>query len=110
VTLRARGVEVVVGTCPDLGAPMLGPQPLRGLARQASRRLAQAQRDVVVGSGGYAVPLSEVAAAQLVAAPADMFALDRFHPSGAGYRRIARARWRRPRHLRRDRVSASSTG
>jgi lysophospholipase L1-like esterase len=91
VELRARGAEVVVGTCPDLGALMLVPQPLRGLARQASRRLAVAQREAVLRNGGYVVSLSHIVGAQFVSEPADMFALDRFHPSGTGYRRIARA-------------------
>ena len=54
------GREVVVGTCPDLGALQPVPQPLRELGRQASRRLAFAQREVVVRNGGYAVSLAAV--------------------------------------------------
>lgn len=89
--LRLRGAQVVVGTCPDLGALTLVAQPLRSLARQASRRLAFAQRDVTLRNGGYAVSLGDVVGAGFLAEPDVMFALDRFHPSGRGYRRIAGA-------------------
>ena len=41
--LRETGAEVVVGTCPDLGAVEPLPQPLRWLARRWSRDLAAAQ-------------------------------------------------------------------
>ncbi len=90
-TLRARGAEVVVGTCPDLGALPVLPQPLRGLARQASRRLAAAQREATLRCGGHPVPLGDVLGGSLVAEPDALFALDRFHPSSRGYRRIADA-------------------
>ena len=89
--LRARGSQVVVGTCPDLGALQAVPQPLRELGRQASRRLAFAQREVVVANGGFAVSLAAVVGPIFVDRPEEMFAVDRFHPSGAGYRRTARA-------------------
>lgn len=89
--LRARGSEVVVGTCPDLGTLQPVPQPLRELGRQASRRLAFAQREVVIRNGGYAVSLAAVVGPMFVDRPDEMFAVDRFHPSGAGYRRTARA-------------------
>ena len=89
--LRARGSQVVVGTCPDLGALTAVPQPLRSLGRQASRRLAWAQKEAVVRSDGYAVGLAEVVGPFFLARPDEMFSVDRFHPSGAGYRRTARA-------------------
>ena len=89
--LRARGAEVVVGTCPDLGALVLVRQPLRRLASQASRRLAVAQRSATIRCGGHPVSLSDVAGARFVTQPEKMFALDRFHPSSAGYRRTAKA-------------------
>ena len=38
--LRARGAQVVVGTCPDLGALRPVPQPLRSLGSRMSRQLA----------------------------------------------------------------------
>ena len=89
--LRDRGTEVVVGTCPDLGALTAVPQPLRTLARIASRQLAAAQREVVTELGGRAVSLADVVGPFFVAQPDEMFAIDRFHPSGAGYRRTAKA-------------------
>jgi lysophospholipase L1-like esterase len=90
-SLRHGGTEVVVGTCPDLGALTAVPQPLRSLARIASRQLAEAQREVATGLGGRAVSLAEVVGPFFVSAPDEMFAVDRFHPSGAGYRRTAKA-------------------
>jgi lysophospholipase L1-like esterase len=89
--LRAVGTEVVVGTCPDLGALRPVPQPLRALAGRSSRQLAAAQAQVVTASGGYAVSLAHVAGPYFLTRPDEMFALDRFHPSAAGYRRTAKA-------------------
>jgi lysophospholipase L1-like esterase len=89
--LLAAGTEVVVGTCPDLGALAAVPQPLRAVASRSSRQLAAAQRELVTGLGGHAVSLAEVVGPFFVAQPEDMFAVDRFHPSGAGYRRTAKA-------------------
>lgn len=89
--LRARGAQVVVGTCPDLGALVLVRQPLRRLARQASRRLAAAQRDATIRSGGHPVSLGDLVGSRFVTEPEEMFALDRFHPSSTGYRRLAGA-------------------
>ncbi len=89
--LLARGAQVVVGTCPDLGALQAVPQPLRSLGRRASRQLAAAQREAVTSLGGRAVSLAEVVGPFFSAQPDQMFSLDRFHPSGAGYRRTAKA-------------------
>lgn len=89
--LRERGAEVVVGTCPDLGALRPLPQPLRALGSRASRQLAAAQRDVTTELGGHAVSLSDVVGPFFITRPDEMFALDRFHPSGSGYRRTAKA-------------------
>jgi len=89
--LRERGVAVVVGLCPDLGSLAAVPQPLRLLAGVASRQLAAAQRATVTGLGAHAVSLAEVVGPFFVARPDEMFATDRFHPSGAGYRRTAKA-------------------
>ena len=90
-SLRDRGTAVVVGTCPDLGALTAVPQPLRTLARIASRQLASAQRDVVTELGGRAVSLADVVGPFFITQPEEMFAIDRFHPSSAGYRRTAKA-------------------
>jgi hypothetical protein len=89
--LRDQGTEVVVGTCPDLGALRPLPQPLRSLAGRASRHLATAQRDIVTELGGHAVSLAHVAGPFFMTQPDEMFSLDQFHPSGAGYRRTAKA-------------------
>jgi lysophospholipase L1-like esterase len=89
--LRDAGTAVVVGTCPDLGALTAVPQPLRAMGGLASRQLATAQRQVTTELGGYAVGLAEVVGPFFVAQPDEMFSLDRFHPSSAGYRRTAKA-------------------
>lgn len=89
--LRGRGCAVVVGTCPDLGALLPVPRPLRSLAGRASRQLAIAQTQVATQLGARAVSLASVVGPFFVAQPDEMFALDQFHPSGAGYRRTAKA-------------------
>jgi lysophospholipase L1-like esterase len=89
--LHEQGVPVVVGTCPDLGALTAVPQPLRAVGRLASRQLAAAQRETATGLAAHAVSLADVVGPFFVAQPDQMFAVDRFHPSAAGYRRTAKA-------------------
>ncbi|MEW2383198.1 SGNH/GDSL hydrolase family protein [Micromonospora sp. NPDC047707] len=83
--LRAAGCEVVVGTCPDLGAIRPIQPPLRWLARRWSRQLAAAQTVAVVEAGGWTVSLGDLLGPRFVAEPGRMFAWDRFHPSAEGY-------------------------
>jgi len=90
-SLQERGTEVVVGTCPDLGALMAVPRPLRTLIGMASRQLAVAQRELATDLGARAVSLAHVVGPFFISAPDEMFATDRFHPSSAGYRRTAKA-------------------
>ncbi|WP_110242020.1 SGNH/GDSL hydrolase family protein [Nocardioides gilvus] len=89
--LQALGSTVVVGTCPDLGALRALPQPLRTVAGLLSRQLASAQREVALSLGARAVTLADVVGPFFLTRPDEMFAVDRFHPSGAGYRRTAKA-------------------
>ncbi|MDP3967568.1 MAG: SGNH/GDSL hydrolase family protein [Nocardioides sp.] len=79
------GVEVVVGTCPDLGTIEPIMPPLKQVARSWSRRLAAAQTIAVVEAGGRTVSLSSVLGPEFAAAPAILFGPDQFHPSAAGY-------------------------
>jgi lysophospholipase L1-like esterase len=89
--LRDSGAEVVVGTCPDLGTLQPLPQPLRLLARRWSRDLAAAQTVGVVEAGGRAVSVGDLLSEAFSAEPHVMFSQDRFHPSPAGYARVAAA-------------------
>lgn len=89
--LREAGAEVVVGTCPDLGAVQPVAQPLRTLARRWSRDLAAAQTVAVVEAGGRTVSLGDLLGPEFESSPAEMFSSDRFHPSPAGYARVAAA-------------------
>ncbi len=89
--LQERGVEVVVGTCPDLGMLRAVPQPLRTLGSLASRQLAAAQRTAALALGARVVDLRQVAGPFFVTNPDEMFSVDRFHPSSLGYRRTAKA-------------------
>ena len=88
---RALGCEVVVGTCPDLGTVMPVRQPLRALLKRWSRDLAAAQTVAVVEAGGRTVSLGDLLGPEFYRAPHEMFSKDRFHPSAAGYARVAAA-------------------
>jgi lysophospholipase L1-like esterase len=87
--LRDLGVEVVVGTCPDLGTIRPIPHPLRNIGRRWSRRLAAAQTICVVEAGGRSVSLGDLLGPEFHADPGAYFSTDRFHPSSVGYRRCA---------------------
>ena len=89
--LHERGVAVVVGTCPDLGALRAVPQPLRTLGARASRQLASAQRRAALARGAWVVSLAHVVGPFFITNPEEMFSLDRFHPSEKGYKRTAKA-------------------
>jgi lysophospholipase L1-like esterase len=83
------GVQVIVGTCPDLGTVKpIGP-PLKQVARTWSRRLAAAQTIAVIREGGRTVSLAAVLGKEFAAAPALLFGPDQFHPSAHGYRALA---------------------
>ncbi len=90
-TLRDAGVEVVVGTCPDLGTVRPIPPPLRQVARAWSRRLAAAQTIAVVEQGGRTVSLASILGPEFESAPALFFGPDQFHPSAKGYAAVAEA-------------------
>jgi lysophospholipase L1-like esterase len=87
--LREAGVEVVVGTCPDLGTIEPIAPPLRQIARAWSRRLAAAQTIAVVEAGGRTVSLGSILGPEFAASPAVLFGPDQFHPSAAGYSSLA---------------------
>lgn len=87
--LREAGIEVVVGTCPDLGTLKPIAPPLKQIARSWSRRLAAAQTIAVVEEGGRTVSLGSILGPEFAAAPALLFGPDQFHPSAAGYRSLA---------------------
>jgi lysophospholipase L1-like esterase len=89
--LRDTGCEVIVGTCPDLGTIEPVAQPLRLLARRWSRDLAAAQTVAVIGAGGRTVSLADLLGPQFANFSEEMFSPDRFHPSPAGYARVASA-------------------
>ncbi|WP_337006430.1 MULTISPECIES: SGNH/GDSL hydrolase family protein [unclassified Microbacterium] len=89
--LRAAGAEVVVGTCPDLGALRAVPQPLRRIASSLSRRLAEIQEETARQAGAEPVDLRRAVGPMFFDEPEAMFSLDRFHPSALGYRRTAEA-------------------
>ncbi|MFC4050317.1 SGNH/GDSL hydrolase family protein [Actinomadura syzygii] len=83
--LRAAGAHVVVGTCPDLGSVKPLMQPLRWIARRASRQLAAAQTIAAVERGARSVSLGDLLGREFAADPLSMFSEDRYHPSARGY-------------------------
>jgi lysophospholipase L1-like esterase len=88
--LRAAGVAVVVGTCPDLGAARAFPPPLRQLVGWQARRLARAQTSAVTPVGAVPVDLAGQTGA-VFRADAGTYCHDGYHPSADGYRVWAHA-------------------
>jgi lysophospholipase L1-like esterase len=87
--VRDAGIEVVVGTCPDLGTVRPINPPLRQVAREWSRRLAKAQSIAAVQAGARSVSLATILGPEFDARPMDLFGPDRFHPSAEGYAAFA---------------------
>ncbi|WP_212839633.1 SGNH/GDSL hydrolase family protein [Catellatospora sp. IY07-71] len=83
--LREAGVEVVVGTCPDLGATRAIAPPLRQVVGFLGRRVARAQVRAVHSAGGAVVDLAAETGAVFRADP-NTLSPDRYHPSADGYR------------------------
>ncbi|GAA2880802.1 hypothetical protein Acy02nite_20660 [Actinoplanes cyaneus] len=88
--LRSAGVQVVVGTCPDLGAMRSMAPPLRQIAGVLGRRLARAQTKAVTEAGGIVVDLAAETGA-VFRADAGTLCYDGFHPSADGNRVWAHA-------------------
>lgn len=89
--LVGAGTSVVVGTCPDLGTIRPVGPPLRWVARRLSRSLAAAQHRTCAQAGAAAVDLHSLLGPEFAANAETLFANDRFHPSGLGYRRLGAA-------------------
>jgi lysophospholipase L1-like esterase len=88
--LREARVEVVVGTCPDLGAVRAIAPPLRQVAGWYGRRTARAQAAAVLSAGGTVVDLG-AEAGPVFRADAGTLCYDGYHPSADGYRVWAHA-------------------
>jgi lysophospholipase L1-like esterase len=88
--LRAAGVQVVVGTCPDLGAIRSMAPPLRQIVGLLGRRMAKAQAKAVTEAGGAVVDLAAETGA-VFRADAGTLCYDGFHPSADGNRVWAHA-------------------
>ncbi len=89
--MRETGVEVVIATCPDLGTIEPLAPPLKQIARAWSRRLAAAQARTTVECGGRSVALASILTSEFARLSDLLFGPDRFHPSAAGYHRMASA-------------------
>ena len=83
--LREAGVEVVVGTCPDLGAARAIAPPLRQVVAWWGRRVGRAQVRAVHAAGGGVVDLGADTGPVFRADP-NTLCEDRYHPSADGYR------------------------
>jgi lysophospholipase L1-like esterase len=87
--MREAGIEVVVGTCPDLGTVQPILPPLRQVARAWSRRVAAEQTFHTIRADGRTVSLADILGAEFRAQPGFFFGPDKFHPSAPGYAALA---------------------
>jgi lysophospholipase L1-like esterase len=88
--LRARGADVVAVPAPDMSMVPFVPPAFRPLVQAACAQLQRRQTAVVEAAGGSVAGVAAEVAGAFAADPA-MFSADRFHPSSAGYARIAAA-------------------
>lgn len=89
--LRAAGIEVVVGTCPDLDAAFAFMQPLRSIAGWQGRRVARTERALLRGRGVFAVDIAHATGPTIKSDPARYLSVDRLHPNDEGYGLFAAA-------------------
>ena len=88
--LRADGVEVVVVPAPDMSMVPFVPPAFRPVVQAACRLLQQEQTRVASAAGCTVASVAAEIAGAFGSDPA-LFSPDRFHPSSAGYARIAAA-------------------
>jgi lysophospholipase L1-like esterase len=86
--LRAAGTDVVVVPAPDMSTVPFVPAAYRPLVQAASARLQQEQAAAAAAAGALLAPVAEAVGTAFAADPS-LFSADRFHPSSAGYARIA---------------------
>jgi lysophospholipase L1-like esterase len=88
--LRSRGTDVVVVPAPDMSSVPFVPPAFRPLVQAACAQLQRRQSEVAEAAGATVADIAAEVGRAFVADPA-MFSGDRFHPSSAGYARIAAA-------------------
>ena len=86
--LRAAGTDVVVVPAPDMSMVPFVPPAFRPLVQAACAQLQRRQAEVAETAGATVAGVAADVAATFAADPA-LFSHDRFHPSSAGYARIA---------------------
>jgi len=89
-TLRGAGVTVVVAPAPDLSCVPGVPAALRSALRAACGDLQRRQAGAAEVAGAVVAPIARQLSDAFAGDPA-LFSGDRFHPSSAGYARIAAA-------------------
>jgi lysophospholipase L1-like esterase len=88
--LQAAGADVVVVPAPDMSVVPFVPPALRPLVQSACSALQRQQEEVARAAGVTFADIGPAVGAAFAADP-QMFSADRFHPSSAGYARIAEA-------------------
>ncbi|MFG1921690.1 SGNH/GDSL hydrolase family protein [Cryptosporangium sp. NPDC048952] len=88
--LRESGAEVVVAPAPDLSVVPWVPVPMRPTVRAASLALQEAQIRAAEAAGAV-IAAHALDTSAGFATDVSLFSADRFHPSSAGYARIAEA-------------------
>jgi lysophospholipase L1-like esterase len=88
--LRAAGTDVVVVPAPDMSSVPFVPPAFRPAVRAACALLQQHQAAVAESAGASVALIADEVGRAFGGDPA-LFSADRFHPSSAGYARIAAA-------------------
>jgi lysophospholipase L1-like esterase len=89
-SLRAAGTTVVVAPAPDLSCVPGVPAALRPALSAACEELQRRQAGAAEAAGATVAPIARQLADAFAGEP-ELFSTDRYHPSSAGYARIAAA-------------------
>jgi lysophospholipase L1-like esterase len=88
--LRAAGTDVIVVPAPDMSSVPHVPAAFRVVVRAACGHFQRHQAEVAATAGATVAAIAQEVSLAFAADPA-LFSGDRFHPSSAGYARIAEA-------------------
>lgn len=83
--LTDAGVQVVIGTCPEMRAGLAFMRPARDIVAWQGRRVARTERKAIRGTGAQDVDIQKLTGPTFLHDTHRYLSSDRFHPNDEGY-------------------------